>query len=144
MWRRVRRRGRIGRTASVLLRSLFTVVLGFAGWFAGLVVVFFAFPTVPLDDGVLAVLSVAIPVGVGIHIAALDRNRPQHARFAIVLASALVGAWVGFQAASGLLALLTTIVGAALGGNLAAILIDIRRDRVVAPAPEPAPVALPV
>ena len=35
MRRRVRRRGRFGRTASVLLRSLYTIVLGLGGWFAG-------------------------------------------------------------------------------------------------------------
>jgi hypothetical protein len=126
----------------VLLRSVFTVVLGLAGWLAALVVVLIAFPTVPLDDGVLAVLSVGIPIGVGVHLAALDRDRPQRGRFAIVLAGALLGGWIGFQAGSGLLALITTIVGAALGSNLAAIVLDIRRDRVVAEAPERAP-ALP-
>jgi uncharacterized protein YcfJ len=94
---------------------------------------------VPLDDGVLAVLSVGIPIGVGVHLAALDRDRPQRGRFAIVLAGALVGGWIGFQAGSGLLALITTIVGAAPGSNLAAIVLDVRRDRVVAEAPERAP-----
>ena len=115
-------------------------MLGLAGWFAGLVVVLLAFPAVPLDDGVLAVLSVGIPIGVGIHLAALDRNRPQRGRFATVLAGALAGGWVGFQAGSGLLALITTIVGAALGGNLAAIVLDIRRDRspVAVEAPQTA------
>jgi RND superfamily putative drug exporter len=142
LWRRSRKRGRISRPASVLLRSVFTVVLGLAGWLAALVVVLIAFPTVPLDDGVLAVLSVGIPIGVGVHLAALDRDRPQRGRFAIVLAGALLGGWIGFQAGSGLLALITTIVGAALGSNLAAIVLDIRRDRVVAEAPERAP-ALP-
>jgi TAP-like protein len=44
MWRRVRRRGRFGRTSSVLLRSLYTLVLGLGGWFAGVVIVQFAFP----------------------------------------------------------------------------------------------------
>ena len=140
MWRRVHRRGRIGRTASILLRSLFTVVLGLAGWFAGLVVVFLAFPALPLDNAALAIFSVGIPIGVGIHLAALDRNRPHRARFAIVLAGALVGGWVGFQAGSGLLALITTIIGAALGGNLAAIVLDVGQDRapVTVEAPQAA------
>jgi hypothetical protein len=92
----------------------------------------------------MGVLSIGIPIGVGIHLAALDRNRAQRGRFAIVLAGALVGAWAGFQAGTGLLAVITTIVGATLGGNLAALVLDIRRDRVVAPVPERAPVALPV
>jgi RND superfamily putative drug exporter len=126
MWRRVCRRGRIGRRSSVLLRSLFTVVLGFAGWFAAVVVVLVAFPGVPLDDAALAIFSVGVPIGLGIHLAALDRTRPHRWRFSIVLLGALVGAWIGFQAGSGLLALITTIVGAALGGNLAAIVLDIR------------------
>jgi hypothetical protein len=42
-----------------------------------------------------------------------------------VLAGSHAGAWIGFQAGSGLLALATTTVGAALGGNLAALVLDI-------------------
>ena len=49
MWRRTRKRGRFGRKASVLLRSLYTLVLGLGGWLAGLVVAQFAFPALPLD-----------------------------------------------------------------------------------------------
>jgi uncharacterized membrane protein YdfJ with MMPL/SSD domain/pimeloyl-ACP methyl ester carboxylesterase len=136
MWRRSRRRGRFSRPASFVLRSVFTLVLGLAGWFAGLVVVLVGFPTVPLDDAVLAIFSIGAPIGLGIHLAALDRNRPQRARFAVVLGGALAGAWLGFQAGSGLLAVITTIVGAALGANLTALALDISRawrvrDRVL-------------
>jgi hypothetical protein len=40
-----------------------------------------------------------------------------------------VGAWLRFNATEGLVALLTTIVGAAVGGNLLLIALDIARDR---------------
>jgi hypothetical protein len=50
------------------------------------------------------------------------------------LAGALLGARLGFNATEGLLAVITTIVGAAVGGNLSLVSLDIawdwqRRDR---------------
>ena len=56
-------------------------------------------------------------------------------------AGALVGAWLEFQATAGLLAVITTIVGAAVGANLTLLVLDIGRDRSVAElaeAPQPA------
>src|SRR5262245_31743330 len=35
IWRRVHKRGRFGRKTSFVLRSVYTLVLGFGGWFAG-------------------------------------------------------------------------------------------------------------
>ena len=134
MWRRVRRRGRFGRKASVLLRSLYTVVLGLGGWFAGLVVAQFAFPALPLDSALLAVLSIGVPTGLGIYLAWVDRTRPARAQrggFSGALAGALVGAWLGFHAGSGLLAVISTIVGAAVGANLILLVRDISWDRQV-------------
>jgi hypothetical protein len=128
MWRRVRRRGRFGRTASVLLRSLYTVVLGLGGWFAWVVLVELAFPEMALDDALLAVLSIGVPVGLGIYLAWVDRSRSAGVRtigFLAATAGALVGASLGFHAATGLLAVVTTIVGAALGGNLTVLALDI-------------------
>ena len=82
MWRRVHRRGRFGRKASVLLRSVYTVVLGLGGWFAGVIVVLVAFPTVPLDDVLLGVLSIGAPIGLGIYLAWVDRTgRPRRFGF---------------------------------------------------------------
>ena len=49
--------------------------------------------------------------------------------FAAALAGALVGAWLGFGVATDMAALLTTIAGAAVGSNLAVILLDIAWDR---------------
>jgi uncharacterized membrane protein YdfJ with MMPL/SSD domain/pimeloyl-ACP methyl ester carboxylesterase len=128
MRRRVRRRGRFGRKASVLLRSLYTVVLGLGGWFAAVVTVLIAFPEVALDDAFLAVLSIGVPIGLGIYLAWVNRELGPAARtigFLAATAGALVGASLGFHAATGLFAVITTIVGAAVGGNLAVLALDI-------------------
>ena len=134
MWRRVHRRGRFGRTASVLLRSLYALVLGLGGWFAGVVIVLFAFPTVPLDDVRLAVLSIGLPIGLGVYLAWVNREVRGRARaigFVTSVGAALAGAWLGFHAADGLLAVVTTIVGAALGANLGVLSLDLLWDRQV-------------
>ena len=73
----LRKRGRFGRKASAMLRSVFTLVLGLGGWFIGVLTVLIAFPTVPLDDPLLAVLSIGMPVGLGIYLAWADRDRPK-------------------------------------------------------------------
>ena len=52
-------------------------------------------------------------------------------RFAAAAARALVGAWLGFNATKGLLAVITSIVGATVGANLTLILLDIAWDRGV-------------
>jgi hypothetical protein len=49
--------------------------------------------------------------------------------FSAAIGGALVGGWLGFNATTGLLALLTTIVGAAVGGNLTLLALDIAWDR---------------
>ncbi len=126
MWRRSRKRGRFGRPASVVFRSVFTLVLGLAGWFAGLVVVLVAFPTVPLDDPALAIVSIGVPIALGIYLAWVDRTGRSRFGLGWSLAGALAGAWAGFQAGSGLTAVITTIVGAALGANLLLLVRDIR------------------
>ena len=48
--------------------------------------------------------------------------------FAAAVASALVGAWLGFNVTDGLLALVTTIVGAAVLANLTLISLDMAWD----------------
>jgi RND superfamily putative drug exporter len=135
MRRRVRRRGRFGRTASVLLRSLYTLVLGLGGWCAGVVIAQFAFPAVPIDDVRLAILSIGVPVGLGVYLAWVNRDLRARARtigFLTATASALVGAWLGFHVTTGLMAVITTIVGAAVAANLSVLILDISRDRRVA------------
>ncbi|HSL64120.1 MAG TPA: alpha/beta hydrolase, partial [Gaiellaceae bacterium] len=132
MTRRVRRRGGYGRKASAALRSLSPVVLGLGGWFLAALVVLTAELRVPLDDELLAPLSVGIPVGLGLYLAWVNRDWSAWTKtvgFAGAVGSALVGAWLGFNATEGLVALLTAIVGAAVGGNLVLLVLDIAWDR---------------
>ena len=134
MARRVHRRGAYGRKASAALRTLYPIVLGLGGWFLGVLVVLVAFPSLPIDDAALGVLSVGVPVGLGIYWAWVNRDwatKTKAAGFAAAAGGALVGAWLGFHATEGLLAVITTIAGAAVGANLTLIILDIAWDRAV-------------
>jgi hypothetical protein len=134
MARRVRKRGRFGRKASATLRSLYPVVLGLGGWFVGVLIVITTMPGVPLDDEVLAALSTGLPIGLGIYFAWVNRDwsaRTKTIGFAAAGGGALVGAWLGFNATEGLVALLTTIVGAAVAANLLLLALDVSWDRQV-------------
>ena len=80
----------------------------------------------------LAVVSIGVPVGLGVYLAWVRRDLPAGGKTIGLCAStcgALAGAWLGFHAGTGLLAVVTTIVGAALGANLAVLGLDIARDR---------------
>jgi pimeloyl-ACP methyl ester carboxylesterase len=132
MARRVHKRGRIGRKAGATLRSLYPIVLGLGGWFLGVLVVITTMPGVALDDELLSALSVGVPIGLGIYLAWMNRDwsaKTKSMGFAAAAGGALVGAWLGFNAAEGLLALITTIVGAAVGANLTLLALDIAWDR---------------
>jgi hypothetical protein len=131
MARRVRKRGGYGRKASATLRSLYPIVLGLGGWFLGVLIVITTMPGVPLDDELLAVLSVGVPIGLGIYFAWVDRHRSSRTRttgFVAATVGALMGAWLGFNAANDLLALVTSIVGATVGANSVLLVYDIARD----------------
>jgi pimeloyl-ACP methyl ester carboxylesterase len=129
---RVQWRGSYGPRRSAVLRAVYPVVLGLGGWLLGALVVLTTAPGIPLDDDVLAALSVGLPIGLGVYLAWVDRGRPGGARatgFAAALAGALVGGWLGFNATEGLVALSTTIVGAIAGANLILLVLDIAWDR---------------
>jgi hypothetical protein len=129
---RARKRGRYGRKSGAVLRSVYPGVLGLGGWFLGALVVITTLPGVPLDDELLAVLSVGLPIGLAIYYAWVDRDRSARVRTAGIVAAtagALIGAWLGFHATTDLLALVTAIVGAVAGANLILLVLDIARDR---------------
>jgi TAP-like protein len=131
---RVHKRGRFGRKTSATLRSLYPIVLGFGGWFLGALIVITTMPSVPLDNELLAAFSIGLPIGLGIYCAWVDRDWSATIKgtgFAAATGAALVGAWLGFNATAGLLALITTIVGAAVAANLTLLLLDISWDRAV-------------
>jgi hypothetical protein len=132
MARRVHRKGGFGPKAAAVLRSAYTVVLGLGGWLLGVVVVISTTRGVPVDGELFSALTIGLPVGLGVYLAWVRRDRSSRTKaigFAASLGGALVGGWLGFNAAADMLALLTTIVGAAVGANLALILLDIAWDR---------------
>lgn len=131
LWLALRRRP-FGRKASGALRSVYAVLLGIGGWFVGALIVLTALPTVPLDDALLAALSVGVPIGLGVYFAWVNRGWSVGTKaigFAAAAGGALVGAWLGFNVLEGLLALLTTIAGAVAGANLTVLGLDIAWDR---------------
>jgi pimeloyl-ACP methyl ester carboxylesterase len=150
MWRRAHKRGGVGRKASAILRSVYLLVLGLGGWFTGLIIVLAALPTVPLDSELMAVLSIGTPIGLGTYWAWVNRDRPARATTIgiwVALTSALVGALLGFNATTGLMAVITTIIGAAAGANLGLIALDVARigeqPETVPAITIPAPIAIP-
>ena len=101
---------------------------------------FSTIPGVPIDDELLVALSVGLPVGLGIYLAWVHRDwstqtwvhrdwstQSKGLGLAAAVAGALVGAWLGFQATAGFIALVTTILGAVAGGNLVLILFNMVR-----------------
>ena len=66
---------RLRAQSSAALRSVYPVVLGLGGWFLGVLVVLTAMPGVALDDEPLALLSVGVPIGLGIYLAWVQRDR---------------------------------------------------------------------
>ena len=98
----------------------------------GVLVVVTTMPSVPLDDELLALLSVGIPVGLGVYWAWVRRDASastKTAGFVAALAGSLAGAFLGFHATEGLMALVTTIIGATAGANLLLILLDTTLER---------------
>jgi hypothetical protein len=132
MARRVRTRGDFGSWASATLRSLYPLVLGLGGWSLCTLIILTAGLTVPLDNELLVIFAVVVPVGLGIYFAWVNRDwsaKIKRTGLAAVVGGALVGAWLGFNAVEGLLAPLIAIVAAVAGGNLALIILDIARAR---------------
>jgi hypothetical protein len=120
--------------AGATLRAVYPVVLGLGGWFLGVLIVITTMPGTPLDDELLAALSVGLPIGIGVYFAWVNRDWTAVTKatgFAAAVAAGLVGAWLGFHATAGLLALVTAIVGASVGANLALIFLDVAWDRQV-------------
>ena len=134
MARRARTRGGFGWKASATLRSVYPIVLGLGGWFLGVLIVITTMSGVPLDDELLAGLSVGLPIGLGIYLAWVQRDwsgATKTAGFVAAVAGALAGAWLGFHATADLLALVTAIVGAAVGANLMLIVLDMTWERAI-------------
>jgi hypothetical protein len=132
LWLALRRRPRFGRKSSAVLRSLYPVVLGLGGWFAGVLLVVTTMPETPLDDERLATVSVGMPVGLAVYWAWVNRDarlKTKITGLALGVGGALAGAWLGFHAATDLLALVTSILGAVALSNLTLVSLDVVRER---------------
>ena len=142
---RVRRRGAFGPTASATLRTLYPILLGLGGWLLGVLVVLTTMPGVPLDDELLTAVSIGVPIGLGIYLAWVNGDwsaRTKITGFVAAAAGALIGARMGFHATEGLFAVVTTILGAAAGGNVTLLALDSAwdwqaRDRFAVEARDP-------
>src|SRR5579862_6497863 len=127
---RLRKHASFGRKGSAAVRSLYPVLVGLGGWCLGALVVLTTLPTVPIDDQVLTVISVGLPVALTVYCGWLKRDSSPTIKLAglgTVLSGALVGALLGFNATTGLMAAITTIIGAAAGANLGLIALDVAR-----------------
>jgi pimeloyl-ACP methyl ester carboxylesterase len=132
MARRVHWQGRLGRKTSAVLRSAYAPVLGLGGWLGAVLVVTTTMPSVAAGGELPAALSVGLPVGLGVYLAWTHRDwsrRTKATGLAAAAGGALVGAWLGFNATEGLVALLTTILGAVAGANLLVVALDLAWDR---------------
>ena len=142
----VRRRGGFGRKASATLRSVYPVVLGLGGWFMGVLIVVTTMPGVPLDDELLAVLSVGVPIGLGIYWAWVPRDgvRPDQDRGIRGGTGRRPRRRVARVQRDGASGAHHRDRGATVGANLLLIALDIARarslrDRPAAPASSPVP-----
>src|SRR4051794_4539591 len=143
--RRLHRRAPLGRKAGVAARALLPLVVGLGGWCLAVLIVLVAFPTMPITDQVLAVVSIAPPVALAVY-AGWFRTAVggSVAAFATVTA-AVLGAWLGYHVpqAPGLGAV-TAIVGATIAANLGLIALDIAGAPSAATATEQSPAARPL
>src|SRR5438132_759612 len=61
----------------------------------GLIIVLVAFPTVPLDDELLAALSIGTPIGLGTYCAWVNRERQARVKTIGFCAERAPGVWAG-------------------------------------------------
>ena len=80
----------------------------------------------------IAAIAVGVPIGLGVYLAWVNRDWSAATRstgFVAATAGALVGAWLGFHATEGIVAVLTAMAGAAAGANIAVLVLDMAWDR---------------
>lgn len=142
---RAHSRGRIGPVAGALVRSVYAVVLGIGGWSLGALIVLTAVPTARVVDPLVVSLSAGAAVALGVYLAWVRRAWPTTVKAAGVLAAAaggLVGAWLGFAAVpppmvmGSAIAIVTAVLGAVVGANLAVIIVDLVRAGRAATPPD--------
>jgi pimeloyl-ACP methyl ester carboxylesterase len=127
---RVRRRGTAGPVVGAVVRSTSALFLGLGGWSLAVMIVLATGVSIPLSSEPLAVIAIGVPVGLGSCVAWYHRDWAAGTKAVGVLsagAGALLGAWLGFNATTALLALFAAAAGAAAGANLPLVVLDMRR-----------------
>jgi hypothetical protein len=115
-----------GRKGSLATRSLFPLLVGFGSWCLGALITLTAFPTVPIDDQVLAILSIAPPVAAVVYAGWFKQSAPAGVPALIAVGAAALGAWLGFHVPSTpAIGPVTAIIGATLAANPGLIALDI-------------------
>jgi hypothetical protein len=123
---RLRKQASFGRKGSVVVRSLYAVLLGLGGWCLGLLVVLTTLPTVPLDDQVVVVISVGLPVALAVYCGWLKRDSSPTIKFVglgTALGAATLGTWVGYHVPP--LGPVTGTLAAVAAANLGLIVLDV-------------------
>ena len=105
-------------------------------------------PSMPVGSQPLAVLSIGIPVALLTYLGWVHRDWSRSVRTAglcAVASGAAVGAWIGLHAVTGLMSVVTAVLGAVLLANLAVLVRDMvagtpsaqpqRRDEVAIQTP---------
>jgi pimeloyl-ACP methyl ester carboxylesterase len=130
--RRVRKHGDAGRKTSLATRTAAPLVLGLGGWFGAALIAATLWPALSLTSELLGIAAPSGPIALGLYLAWTHRDRNRATKTGALLAAsagAVGGGWLGFTATSGLLALVTTTIGAAAAGNLALIAVSLFRER---------------
>jgi pimeloyl-ACP methyl ester carboxylesterase len=130
LWLTVRlcKRASFGRKGSAAVRSLYAVLLGLGGWSLGMLVVLTTLPTVPLDDQVLVVISVGLPVALAVYCGWLKRESSPTIRLVglgTVLSAGILGAWLGYHVSAPSLGAVTGMLAAVAAANLGLIVLDV-------------------
>ena len=110
------------------IRSAGPIAFGLGGWFLGALFVLRFLSSVPLDSELLAVVSISVPIWLGTYAGWVRTDTPRAMRAKGIGAAgvgALVGAALGFHESSGLMAVITTIIGATVMSNLSLLVLDI-------------------
>ena len=102
-------------------------------------------PSQAVDDQLLAGVSIAVPIWLGVYAGWVRTDTPKAMRAKGIGAAgvgAVVGTVLGYHATSGQIALITTIIGAAVVSNLSLLVLDIWTERAAsrgtaAPAVDP-------
>jgi pimeloyl-ACP methyl ester carboxylesterase len=129
---RIRRRGGTGRKTGAWIRSAGPIAFGLGGWFLGELLVLRFWPSRALPDQLLAVVSIAVPIWLGVYAGWVRTDTPKAMRAKGIVAAgvgAVVGTALGFHATSGLMVLITAIIGAAVVSNLSLLVLDIWIER---------------